>query len=283
MKKWILTLSCGDRLGIVAKISAFLAHHHGFIFELAQFGDPSTGRFFMRGVFEFQKNPLSPSEFATLFNPIAKELDLQWVLHDPMQKPKALLLVSKQGHCLNDLLHRSKNGPLPMEVAAVVSNHDTLAEMTRWYDIPFYHWPVTSENKQAQEERIADLIKQEKIELTVLARYMQILSPKLTGLLTGKAINIHHSFLPSFKGAKPYHQAYERGVKLIGATAHYVSDVLDEGPIIDQEVLRVDHTNTPQELAQLGCDIESLVLARAIKYHLEKRVFLDGNKTVIFK
>lgn len=282
MKKWILTLSCNDQLGIVAKISAFLAHHHGFIFELAQFGDPSTGKFFMRGVFEFQKNPLSPAEFAHHFKPIAKELNLQWELHDQTEKPKVLLLVSKQGHCLNDLLHRSKNGRLPMEVAAVVSNHDTLSEMTRWYNIPFYHWPVTPDSKQAQEEKIANLIVKEKIDLIVLARYMQILSPELTTKLSGKAINIHHSFLPSFKGAKPYHQAYERGVKLIGATAHYVSDVLDEGPIIDQEVLRVDHTHTPQQLVELGCDIESQVLARAIKYHLEKRVFLDGNKTVIF-
>jgi len=235
----------------------------------------------MRCVFDFQKQPLASEQFAKEFHPIAQELDLDWKLHDALQKPRVLLLVSTQGHCLNDLLHRTQSGSLPMEVAAVVSNHEALAEMTRWYKIPFHHWPAT--NKAAQEEKIASLVEQENIELVILARYMQILSPELTRKLAGKAINIHHSFLPSFKGAKPYHQAFDRGVKLIGATAHYVSDELDEGPIIDQEILRVDHTHTPQQLVELGRDVESFVLARAVKYHIEQRVFVNGHKTVVFK
>ncbi len=281
MTRRILTLSCKDRLGIISKVSTFLSQHGGFILELAQFGDISTGHFFMRCVFEFQKEPLTFPEFAGRFQQIARELDLDWHLYDAAQKPRVLILVSTQSHCLNDLLHRSQIGNLPMDVVAVVSNHEVLAEMTRWYEIPFHYWPMA--HKETQEEKIASLVDREKIDLVILARYMQILSPRLTRKLSGKVINIHHSFLPSFKGAKPYHQAYDRGVKLIGATAHYVSDELDEGPIIDQEILRVDHTHTPQQLAELGRNIESLVLARAVKDHIEHLVFLNGNKTVVFK
>lgn len=280
MNRRILTLSCKDRLGIVSKISTFLSEHQGFILELAQFGDTSTGRFFMRCVFEFQKKNLSDEDFARAFRTVAEGLELEWALHDPLKKPKVLLLVSTQGHCLNDLLHRVQSDRLSIEVAAVVSNHQVLSQMTRWYNIPFHYWPAT--NKSSQEEKIFRLVEEEEIDLVVLARYMQILSPELTRKLAGKAINIHHSFLPSFKGAKPYHQAYTRGVKLIGATAHYVSDELDEGPIIDQEILRVDHTQSPEQLVELGKDIEAFVLARAIKYHTEQRVFLNGNKTVVF-
>ncbi len=280
MNRRILTLSCKDRLGIVSKISTFLAQNQGFIIELAQYGDVSTGRFFLRCVFEFQGKILDSEAFGAQFREIAEELKLEWALHDPLKRTKTLLLVSTQGHCLNDLLHRVQSNRLPIEVAAVVSNHSMLSDMTRWYNIPFHHW--ASIDKQAQEEKIANLVEKEGIELVVLARYMQILSPELTRKLAGKAINIHHSFLPSFKGAKPYHQAYDRGVKLIGATAHYVSDELDEGPIIDQEVLRVDHTHTAEQLVELGRDIEAFVLARAIKYHTEHRVFLNGNKTVVF-
>ncbi len=233
MNRRLLTLSCKDQLGIVSKITTFLSLAKGFILEMAQFGDTSTGRFFMRCVFEFQEKSLSQKEFAAQFKSIADEFELEWELHDSLQKPRILLLVSTQGHCLNDLLHRIQSNRLAVEVAAVVSNHDTLGEMTRWYKIPFYHWPAA--NKEDQEAKIADLVENEGVELVVLARYMQILSRGLTRKLAGRAINIHHSFLPSFKGAKPYHQAYERGVKLIGATAHYVSDELDEGPIIRQE------------------------------------------------
>jgi len=281
MNRRILTLSCKDRLGIVSKVTTFLTKQHGFILELSQFGDIATGQFFMRSVFEFQQKPLSNGEFASAFRSIADEFDLTWALHAAEQKPRVLLLVSKEGHCLNDLLHRSQTGTLSMEVAAVVSNHEALREMTQWYKIPFHYWPA--HDKKEQEGKILSLVEREGIELVVLARYMQILSSELNRKLSGKAINIHHSFLPSFKGAKPYHQAFERGVKLIGATAHYVSDELDEGPIIDQEILRVDHTHTPQQLVELGKDIESIVLSRAMKAHLEHRVFLNGNKTVVFR
>lgn len=282
-KKFILTLSCPDRLGIVSKVSTFLYSREAFILEMAQFGDVSTGRFFLRTGFEFQEKTPSFAEFSSEFEPIARELSLDWQLHDAGFRPKTLLLVSTQGHCLNDLLHRSRSGTLPIEVAAVASNHESLREMTEWYKIPFHFWPVSAENKEAQETKILSLVEKEKIDLVILARYMQILSSSLTRKLAGKAINIHHSFLPSFKGAKPYHQAHERGVKLIGATAHYVSDELDEGPIIDQEVLRVDHTQTPAQLVELGRDIECLVLSRAIKYHSEQRVFLNGHRTVVFR
>ncbi len=282
-KKFILTLSCPDRLGIVSKVSTFLYSREAFILEMAQFGDVSTGRFFLRTGFEFQGKTPSFAEFSSEFEPIAGELSLDWQLHDAGFRPKTLLLVSTQGHCLNDLLHRSRSGTLPIEVAAVASNHESLREMTEWYKIPFHFWPVSPENKEAQEAKILSLVEKEKIDLVILARYMQILSSSLTRKLAGKAINIHHSFLPSFKGAKPYHQAHERGVKLIGATAHYVSDELDEGPIIDQEVLRVDHTQTPAQLVELGRDIECLVLSRAIKYHSEQRVFLNGHRTVVFR
>ncbi len=236
----------------------------------------------MRSVFEYQQTPLSHEQFTHLFAPIATSLQLDWRLQNQTKKMRTLLLVSTQGHCLNDLLHRAQSGSLPIEVVGVGSNHETLAHMTRWYHLPFHYLPIDPEGKEAQEEKIEALLEKEKIELVVLARYMQIISPQLTRKLRGKMINIHHSFLPSFKGAKPYHQAYERGVKLIGATAHYVNDELDEGPIIDQEILRVDHTHTPTQLVELGRDIESFVLARAIKAHAEPRVFINGNKTVVF-
>lgn len=277
----ILTLSCKDQLGIVSKVTSFLSQHQGFVLELSQYGDVDTGKFFMRCVFEFQKKSLSREEFATHFSEIAREFNLKWELRDPSVRPKVLLLVSKHGHCLNDLLHRVETHRLPIEVVAIGSNHDTFRDMAEWYKIPFQRLPSSS--KEAQEAKILELIQEKEVELVVLARYMQILSSNLTQKLEGKAINIHHSFLPSFKGAKPYHQAHQRGVKLIGATAHYVSDELDEGPIIDQEVVRVDHTHDPKQLVEFGRDVESVVLARAIKYHIERRVFLDGNKTVVFK
>jgi formyltetrahydrofolate deformylase len=281
MSRKILTLSCKDQLGIVAKITTFLAGHDGFILEMSQFGDTFTGQFFMRAVFEFKKKSLTPAEFASSFKAIAHELGLVWSFHDSAAKPKVLLLVSKEGHCLNDILHRMQTGTLQIDIIGVVSNHEILKEMVQWYKIPFYFWPA--DDKKAQEAKIVSLVEKEGIDLVVLARYMQILSHETTQKLKNKAINIHHSFLPSFKGAKPYHQAFERGVKLIGATAHYVSDQLDEGPIIDQEVMRVDHTHNPQQLVELGKDAESLVLARAIKAHIEQRVFINGNKTVVFK
>jgi formyltetrahydrofolate deformylase len=281
--RFVLTLSCQDRVGIVAKVAQYLAKVEGFILESSQFSDLRSSRFFMRTLFEYHGTPLSPAQFTDLFTPIASELNLDWKLHDLSHKPRLLLLVSTQSHCLNDLLHRMRSGSLPVEVPAVVSNHRDLEEIAAWHKIPFHYLPVTSDTKEAQENQILKLVDALNIDLVVLARYMQILSTSMTHRLAGRAINIHHSFLPSFKGAKPYHQAFDRGVKLIGATAHYVSDQLDEGPIIEQEILRVDHAHTPEQLVELGKDIEAQVLARAVKFHIEHRVFLNGHKTIIFK
>jgi formyltetrahydrofolate deformylase len=281
-KKYILKLSCKDTIGIVAAVSGFLSENSGFIIESAQLGDDSTGNFFMRTVFEVQNGKQNHTELKSKFTEIADKFKMQWELHDCSFKPRILLMVSKQGHCLNGLLHRYASGSLNAQIPLIISNHEEMEEMANWYKIPYHHLPVTPDNKQKQEQQILDLIKEHEIELTVLARYMQVLSSDLVDNIYGRAINIHHSFLPSFKGAKPYHQAFERGVKIIGATAHYVSNDLDEGPIIEQEVTRVDHTHTPEQLLAIGQDIESMVLARAVKYHTEHRVLLNGNKTVVF-
>lgn len=283
--QFALTFSCKDLIGIVAKVTTFLAEHQGFVLESSQYSDLETDRFFMRCLFEYHGSwlPLSQEAFAHLFSPLAQSLHLTWEYHSFEKKSRLLLLVSGYDHCLSDLLHRMRSNTLPIEIPAIVSNHPDLQEIADWYKIPFYYLPVTRETKLQQEAQILSLIQQCKIDLTVLARYMQILSPSLTAQLYGKAINIHHSFLPSFKGARPYHQAHERGVKLIGATAHYVSDELDEGPIIEQEVIRVDHTYSPEKLVELGKDIEAQVLARAVKFHVEHRVFLNGRKTVVFR
>lgn len=280
---YILTLSCDDTVGIVAAVSGFLFQNNCFITESTQFGDPSTDKFFMRVVFSAKADDSGYEILKEKFALVAKQFVMGWNLYDSNHKMRLLLMVSKQGHCLNDLLHRYASGSLPVEIPAVVSNHKDMEKMVQWYDIPFYHFPVDSASKSAQEQQILDLITELNIDLTVLARYMQILSPNLTAKLRGRAINIHHSFLPGFKGAKPYHQAYDRGVKIIGATAHYVTEELDEGPIIEQEVMRVTHANTPEHLLALGRDIESRVLARAVQYHIEHRVLLNGNKTVVFK
>lgn len=279
---YILTLSCNDIAGIVASVSGFLFENQCFIIESTQFGDPSTKKFFMRVVFSAGNSKLPHKEIESRFKKIAEKFNMEWSLNDPSRKMRLLLMVSKQGHCLNDLLHRYSSGSLPVEIPAVISNHADMEQMVKWYDIPFYHLPVDTNNRQEQEEQIVKLIEELKIDLTVLARYMQVLSPELATKLRGKAINIHHSFLPGFKGAKPYHQAYDRGVKIIGATAHYVTEDLDEGPIIEQEVIRVNHAHSPEQLLSLGRDVESLVLSKSIKYHVEHRVILNGNKTIVF-
>lgn len=281
-KEYILTLSCVDTIGIVAAVTGMLTEHHLFILELSQFSDPSTGQFFMRIDFQSQKSETTEETILAAFQPIAERFQMSFELHDKEYRPKVLLMVSKQSHCFNDLLHRQANGTLPIEVPAVVSNHETLKEMASWYQIPFHYFPITKENKAEQEEKLLNLVSSLEIDLVVLARYMQIISPNLCQKLHGKIINIHHSFLPSFKGAKPYHQAYDRGVKVVGATAHYVTDDLDEGPIIEQETIRVRHDHTPKQLVQLGCDVECNVLARALKYQVEQRVLLNNNKTVVF-
>lgn len=282
MNKYILTFSCMDQIGIVARVTGFLAKHGCIVTESAQYGDPHTNMFFMRCEFTTGEGGIAFERVKTNFFTIANEFSMKWKLVDKEQKQRVLILVSKTSHCLNAILNRQAMGALPIDVVGVVSNHRDQEEVCGWYKIPFYHYPVTPETKQKQEAQILNLVEKHQIDLVILARYMQILSPNLTRHLEGKAINIHHSFLPSFKGAKPYHQAYHRGVKLIGATAHYVSDQLDEGPIIEQEVMRVTHSCEPSDLVAIGRDTECLVLLRAIKWHIEERVFLNDHKTVIF-
>ncbi len=281
---YILTLSCQDTRGIVAAVAGFLAKQDGFIIESTQFGDPSTDHFFMRVHFSTgEKTPNYEALKKQFAAEVAKPFAMDWELADAGVKARVLILVSKQLHCLNDLLHRYRTKQLAMEIPAVISNHNDARGIVEWHGIPFHHWPIENGDKTAQEKKIRELIDAEKIDVVVLARYMQILSPELSAYLRGRAINIHHSFLPSFKGAKPYHQAHERGVKLIGATAHYVTDALDEGPIIEQEVTRVDHSYSPEQLSATGQDLEALALTRALKYQLEHRVLLNGSKTVVFR
>ncbi|HRX69941.1 MAG: formyltetrahydrofolate deformylase [Gammaproteobacteria bacterium] len=279
--RYILTITCPDRVGIVAAVSGLLAAHDGNVIESDQFSDTESGRFFMRLVFDLDEatEPVLAEHFA----PLATQFRMDWHLHDPRRRLRVMILVSTAEHCLNDLLYRHRTGALPMDIVAIVSNHRELAHLAEWHAIPYHHLPVTPVTKPAQERQILDLVEQTGTELVILARYMQILSPELCTALEGQAINIHHSFLPGFRGARPYHQAYARGVKLIGATAHFVTANLDEGPIIEQEVERVDHAQTPEQLAAVGRDIENIVLARALHYYLERRVFLNGGKTVVLR
>jgi formyltetrahydrofolate deformylase len=282
MNDYILTLSCPDRIGIVHRVSHWLLGLHGNIIDAQQFGDLGTERFFLRVHFALP-HAVPVQELDHSFSPVAEEFGMQANFHDTRRKARLLILVSRQGHCLNDLLFRTHSGQLPVEIAGVVSNHEDFRNMAQAYGIPFHHLPVTPETKPEQEQRILDLVGQESVDLVVLARYMQILSNDLCTALSGKAINIHHSFLPSFKGARPYHQAHARGVKIIGATAHYVTADLDEGPIIEQDIERVDHAMSPADLAQTGSDIESLVLSRAVRWHVEHRILLNGQRTVVFR
>lgn len=279
--RYILTIACPDQVGIVAAISGVLAAQSGNIIESDQFSDTESGQFFMRLVFDLDE--ATEPVLLEHFTPLADRFAMNWHLYSPHQRPRVMILVSKAEHCLNDLLYRHRTGALPMDISAIVSNHNELAHLATWHDIPYHHLPVRPEHKPMQERQILELVKQSGTELVILARYMQILSPELCQALAGRAINIHHSFLPGFKGAKPYHQAYHRGVKLIGATAHFVTANLDEGPIIEQEVERVDHAHTPEQLAAVGRDIENIVLARALHYYLERRVFLNGSKTVVLR
>jgi formyltetrahydrofolate deformylase len=276
----ILTLSCPDQPGIVHAVAGAIVVSGGNILESQQFGDPDTGRFFMRVAVEGEQ--VGPALRMTL-TPVAARYRMDWQLHPGAHRTRTLVMVSLGGHCLNDLLFRARAGQLPIDVPAVVSNHETLGPMAGFYGVPFHHLPVTPEGKAGAEARLADLIKELDIELVVLARYMQVLSEDLCRSLPGRIINIHHSFLPSFKGARPYHQAHDRGVKLIGATAHYVTAALDEGPIIEQDVARADHTMGPDALAGLGRDVEAQVLARAVRWHTEHRILLNEHRTVIFR
>jgi len=278
---YVLNLSCPDRPGIVHAVSGFLFENGGNIEEAAQYNDHDTGLFFMR--VQFACAGLSETELRQRLDGLAAPLAMTWSLHPLAQPVKTVLFVSREGHCLNDLLFRWKSGLLPLDIRAIISNHRDFYQLAASYNVPFHHIPVTAATKAQAEAKQLEIIRGEGAELVVLARYMQILSDSLCQELSGKAINIHHSFLPSFKGAKPYYQAHDRGVKLIGATAHYVTADLDEGPIIEQDVARVDHTDTVDDLTALGRDTESQVLARAVKWHSEHRVLLNGHKTVVFK
>jgi len=278
---YILTLSCPDRLGLVHAVSGFLLKHSGNIEEAAQYNDHSTGLFFMRVQFACADTD-SAALHAALAD-LAAQYTLHWSLHAVSQPMKTVIMVSREGHCLNDLLFRCKSGLLPIEPRAIISNHRDFYQLAASYNIPFHHIPVTASNKPQAEARQLEIIESEGAELVVLARYMQVLSNELCQHLAGRAINIHHSFLPSFKGARPYYQAHDRGVKLIGATAHYVTADLDEGPIIEQDVARADHTDTVEDLTARGRDTESQVLARAVLWHSQHRVLLNGHKTVVFR
>ena len=278
----ILTLQCKDRPDIVAAVSTKLFQHGGNITEAQQFNDPDTGEFFMRVAFDTAGEEASIAPARNGLGEIAEQFNMVWRVRTANEKKKVLILVSQLDHCLRDLLHRMHTGELNMEVVGIVSNHAQQTPLIVATGIPLYHLPITKETKSAQEQQIKQVIQQTGAELVVLARYMQILSDDLARFLSGRCINIHHSFLPGFKGAKPYHQAHERGVKLIGATAHYVTADLDEGPVIEQDVERVRHTDTPDLLVRKGRDIERRVLSRAVGYHLADRVFLSGSKTVIF-
>jgi formyltetrahydrofolate deformylase len=278
---YILTLSCPDRLGLVHAVSGFLLERGGNIEEAAQYNDHDTGLFFMR--VQFACGQLTQQDLKSQLNWFAQPFQMKWSLHAVAQPMRAVLMVSKEGHCLNDLLFRWKSGLLALDIRAIISNHREFYQLAASYNVPFHHLPVTAATKAQVEARQFEIIETEQAELVVLARYMQVLSDDLCKKLSGRAINIHHSFLPSFKGAKPYYQAHDRGVKLIGATAHYVTADLDEGPIIEQDVARVDHSRTVEDLTTLGRDTESQVLARAVKWHSEHRVLINGHKTVIFR
>jgi formyltetrahydrofolate deformylase len=278
---YVLTLSCPDKPGIVHAVSGFLMQSGGNIEEAAQYNDHDTGLFFMR--VQFACDQASKDDLAEALKPLATEWSLHFDLYRAKQLMPTVIMVSQHGHCLNDLLFRVKSGLLPLEIKAIISNHRDFYQLAASYNIPFHHVPVTAATKAQAEAKQLEIVRAEGAKLVVLARYMQVLSDQLCRELKGQAINIHHSFLPSFKGAKPYYQAHDRGVKLIGATAHYVTADLDEGPIIEQDVARVDHSLTVEDLTAIGRDTESQVLARAVRWHSEHRVLLNGHKTVIFK
>ena len=279
---YVLRLSCPDRVGVVATVTSHLAGRGANILEAHHFLDPVSARSVLRIVFEPEGTSLDEA-FGRDFGAAMQPLGIEWTLRDLADRIRVAIAVSRQGHCLMSLLHRWSTGTLPIDIVAVVSNHEDQRRLTEWYGLPFHHLPIGPEGKAAQERRLLEAFHAARGELLVLARYMQILTPAACRELKDRAINIHHSFLPGFKGAKPYHQAYQRGVKLIGATAHYVNEDLDEGPIIEQAVERVDHTCTPEQLTTIGNEIESVVLNRAVQWHAESRVFEFGNRTVVLR
>ena len=277
-----LLLVCPDRKGIVAAVAGFLSEHDASIVEAKQFNDQLTRRFYMRAVFTSVGGKfVGIEQMRSEFSALAKTFDMTWQIEDTARRVRALIAVSKLGHCLQDLLYRWRSGVLPVDIVGVVSNHEDLRGLTEWHQIPFHYLPVTAETRSQQEAAMLELLSRNQADLLVLARYMQILSNDMCRAVSGRCINIHHSFLPSFKGARPYHQAYERGVKIIGATAHYVTPDLDEGPIIEQAVERVGHEHTPERFQEIGRDLEAIVLARAVRWHAERRILIDGQRSVI--
>lgn len=282
---YVLTLSCADRVGIVAAVSGHLARIDGFILDSQQYADLDAGRFFMRVEFA-GAGPAFPIDLDALtkgFAAIGEDFAVDWSIVPLAERMRVLIAVSKGSHCLNDLLHRWKTGDLPVEIVGVVSNHPSLRALTEWHGVPFHHLPIVDGDRLAQEAAMLRVFEHSDAQMLVLARYMQVLGSDLSQRLAGRCINIHHSFLPSFKGARPYARAHDRGVKLIGATAHYVTGDLDEGPIIEQAVERVDHRDTEADLIRIGRDIEAQVLARAVRWAAERRVFLNGHRTVVFR
>ena len=285
VERYILTFSCEDRVGIVSAVTLHLTSIQGFLLDSQQYADLEIGRFFMRVEFK-PDGPRFPDSLHALrsgFRAVSESLCLEWDLVRADHRPKLLIAVSKGSHCLNDLLHRWHTGNLPVDIAGVVSNHSDLAELTGWYRIPFHHLPVSPGEKDAQEQQMLAIFEEARADFLILARYMQVLSQLLSERLAGRCINIHHSFLPGFKGARPYARARERGVKLIGATAHFVTSDLDEGPIIEQAVERVDHRASEEDLIRIGRDIEAVVLARAVRWAAEQRLFISGSRTVVFR
>lgn len=279
---FVLLIVCDDRKGIVAAVANSIASQDCNIVESSQYGDETTGRFFMRIAINCPADTTTES-FESAFLPVATAFRLEWRIHDLRKKLRAMIMVSQGGHCLNDLLYRTATNRLPMEITSIVSNHQNWQRRAEHEGIPFHHLPVTPETKLDQEAKLLAMVEEQNVDLVILARYMQVLSDQLCRKLDGRVINIHHSFLPGFKGAKPYHRAHERGVKMVGATAHYVTADLDEGPIITQDVSIVDHADTVDDLIAQGQDTESRVLSRAVKLHLEHRVMLNGNRTIVFK
>ncbi|PPK50569.1 formyltetrahydrofolate deformylase [Marinobacter persicus] len=277
-----LVISCPDRVGIVAKVSNFLSTYNGWITEASHHSDTQSGWFFMRHEIKAESIPFGLEQFRTAFEPIAREFNMSWHIADSAQPKRVILMCSKESHCLADLLYRWHSKDLNAEIVAVISNHDDLRRMVEWHDIPYHHIPVSKENKAEAFRHIEELFEHYETDVVVLARYMQILPEALCDKYAGKVINIHHSFLPSFAGARPYHQAYSRGVKLIGATCHYVTQDLDEGPIIEQDVIRISHSDSIDDMVRLGKDVEKNVLARGLRAHIEDRVITYENKTVVF-
>jgi formyltetrahydrofolate deformylase len=280
---YTLTASCPDQVGIIARVTGFIAEHKGWILESSFHADSLDGRYFMRVEVKADSIAFMLAEFRERFRPLADLLQMDWRIADSAVKKRVVILVSRQEHCLYDLLARWQSKELDVEIPCVISNHDTLRGFVEWHGIPFHHVPVTAENKPQAYAEVRRLFEESRGDTMVLARYMQILSPELCAAYPGRILNIHHSFLPSFVGAKPYHQAYQRGVKLIGATCHYVTSELDQGPIIEQDVIRIDHSDSPEDMVRYGKDIEKTVLARGLRYHLEDRVLVRGNKTVVFR